>query len=213
FRQAQSCGLAGQAEHEIKPDDQNRQGEKLPHREAADQEAEERIRFTEQLNDAPRDRIAREEEPHDKARLLRKAGFPENEQQDEQQRAFERGLIKLARVARLAAAARKHHRPRHIADAAVKLGIDEIRNTSEEKSNRDDGCEQIAKVEDGDFLEPAIEDRRDYDAEKPAMEGHATLPDHEYLGRVGEVIAGLVKEHVTEAAAEKHAKGCPDEKI
>ena len=48
---------------------------------------------------------------------------------------------------------------------------------------------------------------------EPAMERHAALPDLQDLGRIVEVVGGIVDQHVAEPAADDDAEGDPDDEV
>ena len=50
-------------------------------------------------------------------------------------------------------------------------------------------------------------------AQQPAMEGHAALPDHQDLQRIGEVIVRPVEQHIAKPPADHHAQRRPDHEI
>src|SRR5690242_16252057 len=63
----------------------------------------------------PEQAVAQEEQSRQQPRPLMQLEHPQADlEQDEQHNAFQRGLIKLARMARLVVGAREDHGPRHV---------------------------------------------------------------------------------------------------
>ena len=84
-----------------------------------------------------RDAVADRERADDEARpLAARPARINSREHHEQHQAFERRLVELARMARQRAAARKHHRPRHVGRAAPQLAVDEIGDAAEEQADR-----------------------------------------------------------------------------
>src|SRR5580698_6198464 len=97
--------------------------QRLAHAEPAD---ELRVRLAEELDDEAKRAVARQEDRADQAGTLMQAEDAQAYlQNDEQQHAFEREFVELARMARLAvASARERHRPRHVGGFSPQLAID-----------------------------------------------------------------------------------------
>jgi hypothetical protein len=50
-------------------------------------------------------------------------------------------------------------------------------------------------------------------AQQAAVKGHAALPHHQDLGRVGQVLSGLVEQRVAQAPAHDHAEHAVEEQV
>src|SRR5713226_231869 len=114
-----------------------RQREELSHGQAEGEESEESIGLAEQLGDAARHGIADEKDaaqrPGPRADGGEALEAVDDEKQDD---AFEGGLVELAGMARLRTAIREDHGPRHVADAAPQLRVDEVGQAAEEQADR-----------------------------------------------------------------------------
>ena len=120
-----------------------------------------------------------------------------DQQQQEQQQAFARRLIELARMPRHRPAAGKHHGPRDVGFPAVQLTVDEVGEAAEEQPDRDRLGDDVGKGED----------------RKAAGAGHPAMPQIERLERVLEVVAGLVEQHIADPPAEHDAERRPYQEI
>src|SRR6185437_15729078 len=118
---------------EPQAEEKHRDRQKLAHGRAEPEEAEERVRRAEEFDEDARGRVAHQKGSGERAGpLANSRKTQEREEQKEQHDAFEPGLIKLARMARLGPAVRKDHRPGHIARPAPQLRSEE--HTSELQS-------------------------------------------------------------------------------
>src|SRR5437763_1846313 len=143
-----------------------------------------------------------------------KGAAPHHEPQDDDEREpFEPRLVKLARMARHRPAARKHHRPRHVARAAPQLAIDEIGETPEEQPDRPDRADHVAEREHRDIAAARKQHDRDHAAEKAAVERHAALPNIENLERVRREVREIVEQHIAGAPAEDDPEGDPQDEV
>ena len=96
------------------------------------------VGFTEVLDEGAAQRIADQEDAGRQTRLLQRAEPPDRHREDgEQEHAFERGFIELARMnqrhivdrpprPRGPVIDRKAHRPRHVGRPAVEFAVDEV---------------------------------------------------------------------------------------
>src|SRR5262249_60404834 len=89
--------------------------------------------------DRARDGIAETEGAEDEARPLERASADEGSEQHEQQKAFERRLVELARMTRQRPAGRKHHSPRQVGRPAPKLAVAAIGDSGRKESDGS-GC-------------------------------------------------------------------------
>src|SRR5215831_21040522 len=119
--------------------------------------------------DRARDSVAETEGAEDEARPLERASADEGSDQHEQQKAFERRLVELARMTRQRPAGRKYHSPQQVGRPAPKLAVDEIGDAAEKDS---DGSGCAGDVAQGKYGQPAIareQDDREHAAEKAAV--------------------------------------------
>ena len=78
--------------------------------------------------------VTEQENPHEHSRLVAGARLPEGEGKDEEEYdAFEKGFVKLARMAGEGAAGREDHRPRHVRLLAPQLAIHEVGEAAEKQ--------------------------------------------------------------------------------
>ena len=139
--------------------------------------------------------------------------FPDRHDQQSQQHAFEEGLVELAGMARQRPAAREHHGPRHVADAAPQFAVDEVGEAAKEETGRRDDRHQVRQHEGiGLVADRKGQDRHD-DAQQAAMERHAASPEGEGGQRVREVEARLVEQDVAQTSAQDDAQRRPQEKV
>src|SRR5450631_2998443 len=110
-------------------------------------------------------------------------------------------------MSRHAPATRKNDSPRYIRLPAKELTVNKITDAAQAQSNR---CALGSHVDQGkerDFLASGIEDKSQDDPEKPAMEGHAALPNGKYLQRMGEIKVKFVEEDIAETPTQNHPHG------
>ncbi|CAI8182905.1 MAG: Uncharacterised protein [SAR116 cluster bacterium] len=105
-----------------------------------------------------------------------------------------------------AVTSRKDHAPGQVCYAAVKLGIDEIRQPPKEKADRHDHGHPVADGENGNTATRRKQPHRKDHAGKTTMKGHAALPYLQNLQRVGQVITGLVEQHKSHTPPQDHAQ-------
>ena len=202
------------------PDDQRRSGDQhrdrqqLAHRRAEDQEAELHVGLAEQFARHAGDRIAGEKQPGDaprdgaaRRRARRQtaagtAGCPRRTPR----RAGSDGAAAAPPLG-------KHHGPRHIGRPPVQLAVDEVGDAAKEQADRDRLGDDVGKREQRQLAGTGEQQDRDGHAERAAVERHAAMPQVERLERVIDVIAGLVEQHVADAAAEHDAERRPYQEI
>src|SRR6185437_9067025 len=131
----------------------------------------------------------------------------------EEDDALEECFVELARMTRIGAAGREHHRPGHVGDAAPQLVIDEVRDAPEEEADRHGADDDVAEGEEVEAALPGEEQDGDDDAERAAMERHPAMPDLQDLEWMREIEIRLVEEDVAEPAAEHDADRRPGEEI
>src|SRR5262245_17414977 len=131
--------------HERDAREHQRQRQQRSHGQPAPQEAELWIGLAKMFADRARDRVAEAERAQDETRSLERAGADQRGEQHEQQQAFERRLVELARVARQRPSGRKHHPPRQVGRASPKLAVDEIGDAAEEDPDRSGRASNVAE--------------------------------------------------------------------
>ncbi len=112
----------------------------------------------------------------------------------------------VARLVERIERARKDHAPRQIRVPAPQLAADEVAEASEPEPDRHQRCDEIDDIEKIELVAPRPEQRRGEHAEQPAVERHAAFPDAEQARRMMDQLAGIVENHVADAAAEDHAE-------
>ncbi len=168
------------------------------------------VGLAKQLADDARHAIAEAEHAGDQAGPAAAVEeTPDDEDRRKQQHAFEEGLVELAGMARQRSAARKDHGPRHVADAAPQLAVDEIGQPAEEQADRRHDGHEIGQHQGIDLVAPSEQQDGGDDAQKPAMERHAAFPQGQDGQRIGGVEQRLVEQHVAQPAAEDHAQRRP----
>ena len=166
------------------------------------------------LADDPGDAVTDEEEPGDGARPAGQPPHVHSDRQDREQKdALEDRLVELARMARLRSAVREHHRPGNIAGPAVQLAVDEICDTAQKEADRHLRADRIGDGEQADFHNAGVKDHCNQHPKEPAVKGHAALPDHRNLARIGEEVARLIEQYVAKPAAHDHAEGAPHHQV
>src|SRR5262245_57268485 len=105
-------------------------------------------------------------------------------------------------MSRIGTGAREDHAPGYIGGPAPELAIDKIGDAAEQQADRRGRGDRIRHGEERNLFRPRIEEHREDHADQAAMEGHAALPDHEDLDRVGEIVTGFPKEDLAQTAAE-----------
>src|SRR5438552_1700834 len=111
------------------------------------------------------------------------------------------------------AGALEHHRPRRVADAAPQFLVDEIADPPGAETERTERCGKIGHGEETALGTPRVVPHRGDDAEEPAMERHATVPQREYLQRMLREVNEVIEEHVAQAAAENDAERDVEEHV
>src|SRR5690348_1801964 len=99
--------------------DHHRERKQRAHGETAEEIAELRIGLAELLAGDARKAVAGDEETADHAGTFQRAHARGGDSDGEENDAFERSFIKLARVARIGPAIRENYSPRHVRDAAA----------------------------------------------------------------------------------------------
>jgi len=95
------------------------------------------IRLTKKLVNEARNSDAECEYAGQQAGAIARAGFPEQQHHDDQQRQpFQPGLIELAWMAWQFIGGGEHHRPRHVGHPAPQFTIDEIGEPPQQHPHR-----------------------------------------------------------------------------
>ena len=122
--------------------------------------------------------------------MLEPAQADQAEQHQEQEDAFQAGLVELARMARYLVRIHvrgKDHGPRHggrVGGAAEQFAVDEVRQAAEEYADRRGATHDIGQVQEIYLLLAGEKEHRQQHAEQAAMEGHAAFPDRQDFQRV-----------------------------
>ena len=116
-------------------------------------------------------------------------------------------------MARHRPAIREDHPPGDVGFPSEQLAIDEVGDASEEQADRDRLGDNVGECEDRSPASAGEQDDRDCDAERATMKRHPAMPQVQRFDRVLQIIAGLIKQHITDAAAEHDAEGRPNQKI
>ncbi len=190
--------------------------------ERADIEGVPEVRLAEELlGDRAGERVADEEGAGDEAGPLQRAEvMRQYAQDDEQQQAFHRRLVELARMARrrldggvVQARLGEHHAPGQGRRPAEQLAVDEVGDAAEKQPDRNGGGAQVCGAPRVDAVAPREDPDGDAAADERAVEGHAALPHRDDVLRVGEIVAGLIEDDEAEAAAQHDAGGDIEEKV
>ena len=172
------------------------------------------IRFAEKFGDEAEGAVADQENAgYRAARSRSTAEKPENR---EQRQAFQPDMVKLRRMTRLhVAGLRENHHPRQagVGDPAPQFAIDEIADPPGGQSERHQRGDEVGDVEPGDPVLARPQTHGGEDAEEATVKRHATLPDGKDLQRVSQVVAGLVEQHLPQAAADDHAEHAVEQQV
>src|SRR5689334_11385701 len=98
-------------------------------------------------------------------------------------------------MAWVGSAVREHHGPGYVGHAAPQLAVHEIGEPAEEEADRRRAGDQIAQAKEWNSVRPGEQYERRDDAQQPAMERHAALPDFDDVERVREILQRLIEEH------------------
>lgn len=124
----------------------------------------------------------------------------------EQDNAFEEELIALRRMTRKRPAIRKDHALRYVRDPAAEFSINEVpepANAEAGRRSRGNEVRDLPRVRFGLF---AIPYPRDHAPDKPAVEGHPSVPDGEDLKRMDEIGRQVIEEHVAQPHTDHEAE-------
>ena len=169
---------------------------------------------------------AQRENSGEQTRAIARAGFPEQQHQDDQQRQpFEPCLIKLAGMAWQIARAGEHHRPWHAGNAAPQLAIDEIGEPPQQHPHRHADADVIDHPDEVQFVAPCDERHRHRHPGQAAVERHSAVPqpqqfpaDKPIARKIGEGardagFAAGIKRCVAEPPADNHAQRAIEEQV
>src|SRR5437667_12661170 len=121
-RRSGRFGRAAREEPRSKGD--HRQRQPLAHRHAEGEIAEKAVGLPAELGDEAKHAVADEKQRRHLAARARPGREPPKQREDRE--TLQRELVELRRVSRRVASAAKHHPPRQVRDASVKLAIDEV---------------------------------------------------------------------------------------
>src|SRR6267143_4890107 len=134
-----SACFGGAVREQPHPKGEHRQRQPLAHRQAEREIAEKAVGLPAELGDEAKHAIADEKQRRHLAARARPGREPPK--QREEGEPLQRELVELRRVTRRVARAAKHHPPRQVRDASVKLAIDEVSQSAgsdaERKARRD----------------------------------------------------------------------------
>ena len=186
--------------------------EKLTHGQPAEREVTEMgVRQADELHREADDGITYGEHRRD---CSDSPGFarepPENREQDD---AFQRRLVQLARVARFGACGREDHSPRQIGGSSPKLAVDEVSDPAEEQSDGHHRCAEIDGGEPADILFPPPQPDRDQHPDQAAVKTHPALPDAQDHPGVGQKIVRVIEQGGTQPAADDGAEGTVEQQV
>src|SRR5690348_5901681 len=118
-------------------------------------------------------------------------------------------------MARQRSAAGKDHRPWQggIGSAAPQFAVDEIGDAPEKQTDRSDGRGDVTKSKDGNAVSARKPYHRHDAAYEAAVEGHASPPQFENLGRVLDEERQIVEQHIAGSAAQDDAERHPENEI
>ena len=109
-------------------------------------------------------------------------------------------------MARPGPAGGEDHGPGHVADLAPELAVDEIAHAAPEQALRHQGRDEVRDFEEG-LLAGAREIPEGAEhAQQAAVEGHAAVPDAQYLAGVVDIGGQVVEEHIAQARAQDDAQ-------
>ncbi len=202
-------------QHQPPAHQDHRQRQQLPHRGPGEKEAEMRVRLAEELADDAGHAIAGEEGAREEARpRADRLAAGEQHQQREQRDAFQTRLIQLRRMPRLGSAGREDHGPGHVrGDPAPQFAVDEVGEPAEEQPDRHHADDAVGEGHPVDRVAARIEPGGDDHAQRPAMEGHAAMPDGQRLPRGGDIVAGAVEQHIAQPPPEDDAERRPGDVV
>lgn len=184
------------------------------------------IRLAEKFVNKARDPHTEGEHPRQQTRTITRAGFPEQQHHDDQQRQpFKARLIQLARVARQIVGGGENHRPRHIGNAAPQLAIDEIRQPAEQHPHRHADRNIIDHADEVQPIAPRNVSHRRRDTCQTAVERHAPVPQPQQLPRNKAVarkigkgagdagFAAGIEQRITKPPADDHAQRAVEKQV
>ena len=164
-----------------------------------------RIRLTEKLGNEAKYTVTQQKNRRHLSRLSLLAGI--QPQQDKQQQAFHQELIHLRRVPRQVARTAKHHAPRQagVCQSSPQLAIDEITHAPGRQPRGHTWRHKISHLQERPLARHGEPDHGPDYPQHAAMKAHATLPHGKNLQRMGQVIAGLVKQAITNTPTKDNA--------
>ena len=188
----------------------------MPHGQPRPEEAQEGVRLAEELAGAAGDAVA-DEEPAGEQPGMRPSppGLRQQQHDDEQAHAFQKGLVEFAREAGGEIDARIDHGegPAGWRRATPEFAIDEIGYSAEAEADRRHDRDAVSEAENVDPVPEAEPGDGNGDAQHPAVEAHAALPDGDDAQRMLEEGTGLVEQHVADSSAQNDAERRPGQEI
>src|SRR3984893_4815186 len=170
-----------------------RQRQEHAHGRAAEQKAQLRVRFAKKFGDSARDSVTGGKQPGNKTRPAERAQMNRDIKHKEEDKSFEARFVELARVPRRRPGARKNHRPRHAGRPAPKFRLNEIRDASEKKPDRNRGGADIGEAQPRNPLALGKDIKRESGAAESAVKRHTAFPNSENLGRMRKIKTRVVE--------------------
>jgi hypothetical protein len=116
-------------------------------------------------------------------------------------------------VARQRPGIREDHPPAAVGRPAPEFAVDEIGEAPEQKAERRDDGGIVEDAERRTAARPGQEHNGYDDPGEAAVERHPALPQAEDRGRIGEILARIVEDHIGEAPAQNHPERAPGDEI
>src|SRR6266850_3299441 len=159
----------------------HRQRQPLAHRQAEREIAEKAVGLPAELGDEAKHAVAGEKQRRHLAARARPGREPPK--QREEREPLQRELVELRRVTRRVARAAKHHPPRQVRDASVKLAVDEVPQPARRDAERTERRDEIHQPQESHLVAARRKRHGEDYAQQAAVEGQPALPHREDLER------------------------------
>src|SRR5215813_7639521 len=116
-------------------------------------------------------------------------------------------------MARQGAGVRKYHRPGRRAYLAPQLGVDKVREPSEEHADRRSRHAEVGQGHKREIPHAGEDKQRQAGTDHATMEGHAAPPDGEDFFEVLPIVVWLIKQDVPEPATNNNTDGAIEQEI
>ena len=149
------------------------QAQRLPHGEdTPEDQSQLDIRFTEKFDKEPDKAIA--EQVGGKEKSVKGASSTDAPENGKQDQTFKEGFVKLRWMAKLMQGIQGEiHSPRHVRHPPIELPVDKVADPAEGIAQGDGGRKKLENIPEGDGPFPAEDQRRQKNADRPSMIGHA----------------------------------------